>query len=73
MLFFHVVFAVFDKAEKAGSKKRIGSCKAFGRNDAERYGEFIGKVQKGEAKLNASNVMPYELVEPYSIQAHKRP
>ena len=51
--------------EKQPSRALFKYRKAFGRNDAERYGEFIGKVQKGEAKLNASNVMPYELVEPY--------
>ena len=38
---------------------------AFMRNDGERYGEFINKVSRGEAKLNASTVMPYELVQPY--------
>ena len=51
--------------EKQPSRALFKYRKAFGRNDAERYGEFIGKVQKGEAKLNASNVMPYELVQPY--------
>ena len=35
------------------------------RNDGERYGAFIHKVSKGEAKLNAKNVMPYELVDPF--------
>jgi hypothetical protein len=38
---------------------------AFMRNDGERYGEFIHKVSKGEAKLNAKTVMPYELVDPF--------
>ena len=39
--------------------------KAFIRNDGERYNEFIGKVEKGEVKLNASTLAPYELVEPF--------
>ncbi|MCD8293908.1 MAG: DUF2828 family protein [Clostridia bacterium] len=37
--------------------------KAFVRNDGERYKDFIQKVQKGEAKLNASTLAPYQLVE----------
>jgi hypothetical protein len=39
--------------------------KAFHRNDGERYGEFLGKVSRGEAQLHAGTLMPYELVEPY--------
>ncbi len=37
--------------------------KAFLRNDHARYNDFIQKVQKGEAKLNASTLAPYQLVE----------
>ncbi|MBO4391506.1 MAG: DUF2828 family protein [Lachnospiraceae bacterium] len=39
--------------------------KAFIRNDGERYREFLSRVSKGEAKLHADHVAPYELVEPY--------
>ena len=39
--------------------------KAFMRNDGERFREFLSKVEKGEAKLNAGTLAPYELVEPY--------
>ena len=38
---------------------------AFVRNDSERYKSFINRASEGKAKLNASNVSPYELVEPY--------
>lgn len=38
--------------------------KAFIRNDGERYKEFINKVEKGEAKLNASTLAPYEVIAP---------
>lgn len=38
---------------------------AFMRNDSERYNSFINRVSDGKAKLNASNISPYELVEPY--------
>ena len=35
--------------------------KAFLRNDGERYRRFMNKVTRGEAKLHADNVSPYEL------------
>ena len=37
--------------------------KAFARHDAERYDEYIGKVVKGEAKINSSTLYPYDLIE----------
>jgi hypothetical protein len=43
---------------KAGLKYR----NAFLRNDAERYGDFISAVSKGEAKVNTSALYPYEIV-----------
>jgi uncharacterized protein with von Willebrand factor type A (vWA) domain len=49
--------------EKQPSKAMFKYRKAFMRNDGERYGEFISKAEKGEAKLNASTLAPYELVE----------
>ena len=51
--------------EKQPSKAMFKYRKAFIRNDGERYNEFIGKVEKGEVKLNASTLAPYELVEPF--------
>ncbi len=53
--------------EKQPSKAMFKYRKAFIRNDGERYSEFIGKVEKGEAKLNASTLAPYELVEPFML------
>ena len=50
---------------KQPSKAMFKYRKAFYRNDGERYEEFLGKVTRGEAKLHASTLMPYELVEPY--------
>lgn len=35
---------------------------AFLRNDQKRYTEFLGAVRKGEAKLNASTLYPYEVI-----------
>lgn len=51
--------------EKQPSKAMFKYRKAFIRNDSERYNAFIEKVEKGEAKLNASTLAPYELVEPF--------
>ena len=36
--------------------------KAFIRNDGERYGEFIKKVNVGEAKINTGRLYPYDIV-----------
>lgn len=38
---------------------------AFRRNDAERFDEFLIKVESGEAKINASVLYPYDIVEKY--------
>jgi len=37
--------------------------KAFKRNDEARYTEFLGKVEKGEAKLNAGTLYTYEIFD----------
>ena len=50
---------------KQPSKAMFKYRKAFYRNDAERYGSFLDQVTRGEAKLHADTLMPYELVEPY--------
>lgn len=36
--------------------------KAFGRHDDERFSDFKNKVEKGEAKVNAGALYPYDLV-----------
>lgn len=40
--------------------------KAFGKRDGTRYGEFLAAVQKGEAKINAAALFPYDLVTKYT-------
>lgn len=37
--------------------------KAFIRNDNERYMEYLNAVNRGEAKLNASVLFPYQIIE----------
>lgn len=39
--------------------------KAFKRHDEDRYDEFLNAVNKGEKKINASTIYPYDLVEKY--------
>ena len=36
---------------------------AFSRHDCERFGEYLSKVTKGEEKINASTLYPYDLIE----------
>lgn len=43
--------------------------KAFMKHDPERFEEFINKAEKGEAKVNASTLFPYDIVE--KILCHK--
>lgn len=39
--------------------------KAFYRHDGERFKRFLSKVEKGEAKINAGTLYPYDLVKKY--------
>ena len=50
--------------EKQPSKAMFKYRSAFLRNDRPRYTEYLNQVQRGEAKLNTSTLMPYEIIEP---------
>ena len=39
--------------------------KAFGAHDGARFGEYIASLNKGEVKINASTLFPYDLVHQY--------
>ena len=39
--------------------------KAFSNHDNARFGEYIASLNKGEAKVNASTLFPYDLVHEY--------
>jgi hypothetical protein len=41
--------------------------KAFGKNDQERFGEFIQSLQKGETKVNAGAVYPYDITKNLNV------
>lgn len=48
----------FDKIPSVASARYQ---KAFGRNATERYGKYLESLQKGETKINASAVYPYDI------------
>ena len=48
--------------ERVPSKASLNYRKAFGRHDQERYAAYLKSVEKGEKKMNASAVYPYELI-----------
>lgn len=39
--------------------------KAFKRHDGERFEEFLSRVEKGEVKINADTLYPYDLTKKY--------
>lgn len=39
--------------------------KAFMKHDEQRFTEFINKAEKGEVKINASTLFPYDIVEKF--------
>ena len=48
--------------EKVPSKASLNYRKAFGRHDQDRYASYLKSVEKGEAKINAGAVYPYEIM-----------
>jgi hypothetical protein len=47
--------------EQVPSKASLNYRKAFGRHDQARYAAYLKSVEKGEAKMNASAIFPYEI------------
>lgn len=56
---------------KVPSKAVFQYKKAFWRNDGDRYAEFLGKVETGEAKLNTGTLYPYDIVRPILYNSPK--
>jgi len=46
--------------------------KAFSRNDGVRFGEYIESVTKGEAKINAGALYPYDILEAAKLSYRNR-
>lgn len=49
--------------EQVPSKAMLKYKKAFKRNDAEAYNEYLGSVKKGEKKINTKGLFAYEIVK----------
>ena len=52
--------------EKVPSKANLIYNNAFLRNDENRRREYLGSLQKGEAKINAGVLQPHEIVSKYT-------
>lgn len=60
--------------DKLPSKAGLQYRQAFYKNDEERYSDFVGSLKRGEKKVNASTLYPYEIVREYegSMEIHDR-
>lgn len=52
------------------SQANIKYSKAFYRHDKDRYSQFLEAANNGEVKINASVIMPYEIVHKYTNGHH---
>lgn len=57
--------------EKVPSKASLIYRKAFNKRDGERYRSYLSAVEKGEAKINAGALFPYEIIRPIEA-GHER-
>jgi hypothetical protein len=46
--------------------------KAFAKQDATRYAEYLSAVEKGEKKINAGTIYPYEIVDNYLYKGQRQ-
>lgn len=53
------------KYEAVPSRANLIYNKAFLRNDEERRRDYLGKLEKGETKINASALFPHDIVHKY--------
>ena len=59
------------KYEAVPSRANLIYNGAFLRNDEERRREYLGKLEKGETKINASTLYPHDLVHKYTDGYHR--
>ena len=55
------------KYESVPSRANLIYNNAFLRNDEERRREYLGKLEKGKTKINASTLFPHDIVHKYSV------
>lgn len=61
------------KYEAVPSRANLIYNSAFLRNDEERRREYLGKLEKGETKINAGTLFPHDIVHKYSSDSwHSR-
>ena len=60
------------KYEAVPSRANLIYNSAFLRNDEERRREYLGKLEKGETKINASTLFPHDIVNKYTNGGHCR-
>ena len=59
---------------KIPSKAMADYLKAFGKNDYDRFSAYITSLEKGETKVNASAVYPYDIIKSLNASGnHKLP
>lgn len=58
--------------ETVPSRANLVYNKAFLRNDEERRREYLGKLEKGETKINASTLFPHDIVHKYQNGRYNR-
>lgn len=56
------------KYETVPSRANLIYNNAFLRNDEVRRREYLGKLEKGETKINASTLFPHDIVHKYAIR-----
>ena len=56
------------KYEAVPSRANLIYNSAFLRNDEERRREYLGKLEKGETKINATTLFPHDIVHKYSAR-----
>lgn len=61
------------KYEAVPSRANLIYNSAFLRNDEERRREYLGKLEKGETKINASTLFPHDIVHKYGRDYGMKP
>ncbi len=59
----------FDQIDYSKIPSRAGMLyrKAFHKRDGERYREYLAKLEKGETKINAATLFPYDITHSYKV------